>query len=114
MTVKRLQKNAPLLRALYKAPPKLQRAIISNAEDDFIKCLCDCCLNILEGNVKLGAKQRRLLMPHKKHIRTLAVRKVPLAQKRQLLTKQVGRGLPLALLAPIITIAASLLFEKLK
>lgn len=107
----RLKKHLDLLKVLYNATPKLRKAILIAVDADVIKCLADCSHNILAGSVKLSPKQTARLKRLKRQVRLLASRKVPIAKKRRVLV-QTG-GLPLALLAPVISIAASLISQVL-
>ncbi len=108
---KRLKRNLNLLKVLGGAEPKLRRSILTTCPNDLIKCLCDCCCNILAGKIKLSRKHKGVLCKHRKVIRQLTSKKVTLPHKRQLLVKQSG-GLPVAILAPILGVALSLLADR--
>lgn len=78
----------------------LRKAVIAHADADLVCSLCDCAYNILIGNVKISAKQKKVLAKYKNHLRKLANKKVPVKQKRAIL--QTGSGAFLtALLAPL-------------
>ena len=104
----RLRRNLDILRVVCKGSPALRRAIIKEADDDTIKCFCECGYNILNGNVPVNPKQKKELKKHKYQLRRLADINKPLVEKRKLLV-QKGAGLPVALLLPIIAIASALL-----
>ena len=71
-----------------------------------INGLCECCLNILKGNVHLTPKQKRRLAQHKRTLRLLANRRTPLTSRKKALTQKGGfLG---ALLGPIVSTVASL------
>ena len=106
MGLARLKKHIPQLKALKKASPKRRRKILIDANAELIKCICECCLNIINGNVKITKAQRRKLSRHAKTLRALAKRGVPTNRKKKLIV-QKGGFLP-ALLAPIIGLAGSL------
>ena len=95
----KLRKYNPHLRTLAVSKPALCKAIIQNAEPDLIKCLCECAMNILKGNVSITPGQKRKLAHHKTHLRNLVKRQVSLSKKKKVLQK--GGFLP-ALLAPIL------------
>lgn len=101
MTLKRIKKHVLMLELLNKHKHlKVSKAIIRNAESDFICSLCDCAYNILNGNVKLTAAHKKTLIKYKKHLRSLVNKKTGLRKKRQIL--QTGSGAFLAaLLAPL-------------
>ena len=111
MATKRLRKNIPLLKVINTADPKLQKAILKNINGDTLRCICDCCHNLLNGNIHLTPAQRRKLVAHKKLVRTLADIKAPLGQKKRLL-QQKGGAIG-AVLTPLLAVAASLLVDQL-
>ncbi len=104
---KRLKANLDELKVLRKAKPALRKGIIKTAHKDLICCLAECSHNLLNGNVKLSAKDKKALIKHRKHLRDLASKKVSLKNKRNILV-QKGGFLP-ALIAPILGIATSLI-----
>ena len=104
---KRVEKHLKTLEVLETAKPKLRKGILENADTDLIRCLCECCLNILKGNIELTPAEKRKLLRHKTPIRYLCSRNIPISQKREILI-QKGGFLP-ALLGPIIGIVSSLL-----
>ncbi len=106
----RLRKHIDLLKVLHQGSPQLRKALIGKASADTIRCLCDCSHNILNGNVALTAKQRRVLAKYKGQLRSLVDKRKSVGVKRKLLIQR-GGGLPVALLAPIIAIAVSLLSQ---
>ena len=76
-----------------------------------INSLCECCLNILKGNVSLTPTQKRRLNKHKQTLRLLARKQTSLRVKKKALTQKGGfLG---ALLGPIISTVGSLLLGGL-
>lgn len=98
----RIKRNAPHLKLLSKAKPTLAKAILKNATPDLLAALCECCLNILKGNVPLTPAQKKRLSRHKNNLRLLIKKKTSNKKRRQIL--QAGGFLPLLapLLAPIV------------
>lgn len=101
MPLKRVKKHVLMLELLNKCKQaKVSKAIIKNADSDFICSLCDCAYNLLKGNVQLTVAQKKTLIKYKKHLRSLVNKKTGLRKKRQIL--QTGSGAFLAaLLAPL-------------
>lgn len=85
---------------LAKADSKKRKKILDGANDETIKCLCECALNTLKSRVPLDEGQFRKLRRHKHTLRFLADKRVSLANKKKKV-KQAG-GFLLPLLAPII------------
>ena len=104
---KRVQKHLKTLEVLESAKPKLRKGILENADSDLIRCICECCLNILSGNIELTPEEKRRLFHHKTLIRKLCSKNLPVEERRDILI-QKGGFLP-ALLGPIIGIVSSLL-----
>ena len=105
----RLKKNLGLLNQLYKAKPKLRKAVLECADKDTIHCLCECCYNILNGNIPLSPQHKKALSRYRKDIRFLGSKSGAVKKKQQLLAQK--GGLVSAVLAPLLAVAASLLAE---
>ena len=105
---KRLRANLDELKVLRKAKPKLRKSILRAAENDLITCLCECSHNVLNGNIQLSNKDKRALKKHRKTLRQLAQKKKLSTAERRSILVQRGGFLP-GLLAPILTVAATLL-----
>lgn len=71
-------------------PQKLRKDILKNINQEGVKAICECCLNVLHGNIPLTEKQKGSLSKHKNTLRTLARRKVALSQKRKLIVQKGG------------------------
>nr|DAC81294.1 TPA_asm: gasderminX [Ladona dragonfly adintovirus] len=106
--MKRLKRHRTLLRTLIKATPSVRRKIIASGSDDFIKSLCECCLNTLNGNTKIKPSAFAKLKRYKNVLRQLGFGRLSLLKKRKLLI-QKGGFLPLLLssLGSILTGALS-------
>ena len=74
----RLQRHASTLKLLSKAKPALVKRILKNSDDDLIKCLCECCHNLLKGNIPLSKKEVSKLKKYKKSIRYFAKKSITL------------------------------------
>lgn len=108
----RLRKDAPILTALFHSHPRDRKVILQHGDNRIIECLCRCCFNILKGNVPLSSYELKRLRRYKKLLHKLVDRKHSTAKKRSILVQ--SGGLPLALLAPLFTIAASALLKNLR
>jgi hypothetical protein len=97
----RLRNNLPLLEKILKAKPAKRLEILKQGDSEFIKCLCECAINLLNTNVAVNKRQLSSLEKYKTILRVLANRKVSLKSKRAKLLRQGGAFL-LALLRPIL------------
>ena len=104
-----VKSNAHLLKVLSECSPELRKSILQSASNSLLTSLCECCLNVLNGNVRLTSHQKRKLVRHKHKLRTLADRKVARKRKKQMLIQQ--GGFIGALLGPVLSTLAGLLFK---
>jgi len=74
-----------MLRVLCKSTPKVARDIIKTADNDFIKYICECSHNLLQGNISVSPKQKSKLKRHKKALRDIVKKKVSLKRKRKII-----------------------------
>ena len=108
---KRLKAHAPYLHVLVNGTAKQREGILRGADKELVYCLCECALNVLQGNVKLQGKEKHQLKKYKQRLRDLANKKIALRTKRKLLLKQKG-GWVSALIAPVLGTLAGLLLKK--
>ena len=108
----RVQKHLPCWKWLLKTKRSTAKAFIQAADKNTVNGLCECCLNILKGNVPLTSAQKRRLGKHKQTLRLLARKKrLSLRVKKKALLQKGGfLG---ALLGPIISTVGSLLLGGL-
>ena len=110
----RLKRNLNTLNTISLSSKKKRKAILEQAKTDVVKCFSDICLNICQEKFDLTQSERTALSRYKNDIRALADRKVNLANKKQILIKQSGGAFPVALLAPILSVALTLLAEQIR
>ena len=101
-----VKRNVALLRLLHQSKPSLVKAILKNAPSDLVRALCECSLNVLKGNIKLSATQKKRLRRYKNILRTLAAKKASTKTRKQMLQKGGFLG---ALLGPVLGVLGSLL-----
>jgi hypothetical protein len=103
-----VRKHAAILRTIQKARPDLRKSLIQLADEDLIRCICECADNTLKGNVKLTPAQHKKLSRYKKVLRRIAKKGESWRAKRKVIS-QCGGALP-ALLIPILgTVVTSLI-----
>lgn len=90
---KRLKENKHILYALYKADPKLRKAIIKHSKDNLIKALAEISLNTLKGNIQHTPYIFKKLRTYKKKLRAMACPQQSIKAKRKILV-QTGGFLP--------------------
>ena len=68
----------------------LQRLFILHCNDDFIKFLSECILNILEGNITMQKGDRKDLKMYSQMIASIIKRRASLSKRRILLSTDEG------------------------
>lgn len=110
------KKCLAILTALCHATANQRIAILKSSDHDIIRCICECTLNILKGNIPLENNQFKKLKKYKNIIRNLVgekkKKKINWDKKKKTIIQQ-GNGtfLPL-ILTPLVEILLSQLFKK--
>lgn len=94
------KKHIAILQALQHLNQEQRQALLRKADPGIIRCICECALNVLCGNVPLKGSQRKKLRRHAPILRRLASKKSSWRSKKRFVV-QSGGFLPL-LLAPIL------------
>lgn len=106
---KRLHRNSPFLQVLAKGTAKQRRGLILGADKQLVDCLCECALNVLNGNIPLKPSEKRKLKKYKQNLRSLVNKKVSVQKKKKTLNQKGGfLG---ALLTPILSALGGLLLK---
>ena len=106
--MKRLRSNYHAIYVLKDAKTKLRKAIISNCDRELVNSICECVLNVLNGNVKLTGCVTRKLRKHKAVLRKVADKRVPISGKKLIVQR---RGFLLPLLSAVLPALATLIFK---
>lgn len=85
------RRQHPYLDVIAKGTSKQRRHILTHANKQLLECLCECALNILEGPVRLNAKEKKALERHRRKLQILAYPNIPVKHKRAVL-RQRGAG----------------------
>lgn len=78
------------LKVLTTCPVKARKEFLKKIPNSTIKCISECCLNTLKGNIPLSSSQKKKLSHHKSLIRALSLKKLPLYEKRKLIVQKGG------------------------
>lgn len=65
------ERNIGILQALYFLNKEQRRAILRSADCALVRCICECALNVLRGNVQLSPLQKQRLRQHAAKLRRL-------------------------------------------
>ena len=107
--MKRLRSNYHALHVQKAATPKLRKAIVSNCDSELVNSICECVLNVLNGNVKLSGCVTRKLRKHKTVLHKVADKRVPISSKKKLIVQRGGFLLPL--MSAMLPALATLIFK---
>lgn len=98
----RLREQMPLLKELARTKDKRkQNQIFKKGGKKLTKCVCECALNVIKGNVPLSNRQFHKLKSFKKPLTKLSKKRIPLYKKQKII-QQSGGSLLSLLLTPII------------
>jgi ABC-type dipeptide/oligopeptide/nickel transport system ATPase subunit len=106
--MKRVQNNLELLKLLCKCKKKMLKAIIQTSDKELVYCICECILNIVNGNVKVGDEEIKKLKKYKNVLRELLSKYKPMKSKKKILIQHGSGFLPI-LIPTIFQALATLL-----
>jgi hypothetical protein len=86
-----MKDNLAYLQVLAKCKPKIRKAIIDHGPADVIMSICECTYNLLKGTIPISSRQKQRLSRYKKHLRSLADKKVSRIKKKRLLNQKGGK-----------------------
>lgn len=95
------KKQIIILRALCYLSGEQLRAVLRTADITLVRCICECALNVLRGNVILSTCQKRRLKRHTTLVRRLADKRGNWSSKRRLIAKRCSIFLK-ALVTPVL------------
>jgi hypothetical protein len=97
---------------------KMKLGIIKSCDTKTINKICECVLNVLNNNIKLGEEEFNNLKPFAKYCRILLNKKINIKEKKKILIKKgIQRGGFLQFIIPAVisgisTIISSLIAKK--
>lgn len=83
----------------------MTKLLIQHSNKELIQCLCECILNILNGNVQINDSAKEKLLKFKKILRHL-LKKDLFKHKKKILIQHGSSILPILLPTIISTIAS--------
>lgn len=95
------KREADLLRALFYLNGKQRVLVLRKADRRLIRCICECALNVLLGNVTLTRKERNHLRRYATVLRQLVDKKKK--NKKKVVIQHGSGGFLPGLLLPIIS-----------
>ena len=93
------KKHGSMVIAMMQATPQTRKKLVKDSPSEVIRCVSECCHNVLKGNVHLSSAQKKKLYPNRQHLRRLASKSISVKKKKQILNQKGGF---LSLLAPAL------------
>lgn len=84
------KRNACLLEALCHLNKNQRAALLRTADHKFIRCICECVVNTLKGNVPLEHREKERLSKYKTTLRRIAAKQGNWKAKRKLVLQRGG------------------------
>ena len=106
--MKHLRSHYHALHLLKGAAPKLRKTIILNGDKQLVNSICECVLNVLNGNIELSSCVKRKLRKHKNVLRKVVDKRVPILSKKVIVQRG---GFLLPLLSAVLPALATLILE---
>ena len=103
MSSNRYQKNRHYLCLLSGCKNKLKKAIVNGSSKEQIDAICECILNVCNGNIKLEEENFKKLRPYNRTFKKLLGRKLRTSDKKKIIL-QHGGFLPILIPAIISAI----------
>jgi hypothetical protein len=91
----RLKSQLHFLHVFKDAKPQARRTLLSSASDELIKAIIECCVDTLNGNLKLCSQEKSKLSKFKKLLRALVNPQIGLRHTCKILIKKGGFIVPL-------------------
>ncbi len=102
-----------MLHVLKDCSPNTRKQILKKSNKELVQTICEVCLNVLHGNIKVSKQNKKFLQKHKKTIRELASSKHSIAKKRKTLI-QKGGFLPVLLGSVLSGVVAKIIEDQFK
>ena len=87
--MEKLKRNLDILKVLSKCKKSLRTGIIQGGDRDLIITLCECVLNLLNGNINISQQEHSKLKKYKNSLRKLLEKK-NLKEKKKILIQKGG------------------------
>ena len=102
----RLKRNMDYLKVLSCCDKKMRSSIINASHTDLINTLCECILNMLNGNINIKDEDKSKLSKYKNSLRKL-LKKISFKERKKILVQ--NGGFLQILLPSVITGLASII-----
>ena len=70
-----IKKHGSMVMAMMQATPKIRKKF-KDSPSEVVRCVSECCHNVLKGNVHLSSAQKKKLYSSRQHLRRLASKSI--------------------------------------
>ena len=77
-----IKKHGSMVMAMMHATPQTRKKLVKYSPSEVIRCVLECCHNVLKGNVHLSSAQKKKLYPSHQHLRRLASKSISVKKKK--------------------------------
>lgn len=110
MSIPLNEQQSAILKIVLRAKPSLRNELLKHADKELVRILCECVLNILNGNIPINDKEKKKLCRYKNILRSV-VRKTKCWKKKRTIIQRGGKYV-VPILAPIIGRLLSSIFDS--
>lgn len=103
-------KNQEFIQFLCNLSPTSRSKLITSLGGQYINTISEICNNFLKKNLTQDSKVIRKILPYKKDVREVALKKNPIYKKKRILQSQRGG----AILSILLPLAVGLISSLLK
>ena len=107
----KIKKNSRLLKVISTSKKKLRDSIIKGSDKEFIYCICECVLNLMNGNLNIDKNTYYKLKPYKNTFKKL-LKKSQLKDKKRIIIQK--GGFLQYLIPAVITSISTIVTELIK
>ena len=94
-----IKKHGSMVMAMMQATPQIRKKLVKDSPSEVIRCVSECCHNVLKGNVHLSSAQKKKLYRSRQHLRRSASKSISVKKKKQIINQKGGF---LSMLAPAL------------
>ena len=88
--------------------PKFRKKLLEHADNELVKCVCQCASKVLDGTIPITTGEKRKLKKYKRTLRQLRGNKKSVTAKKKVIV-QSGGGFLLGLIPAVVGALASLI-----
>ena len=96
------KKNVTILQALRYLNKEQRSNLLKTSDTALVKCICECVLNILCGNIYVNNKDKKKIKKFTKTLRKLCKSKGTLQNKKKIIVQEGG------FIGPMLSVLSSL------